>query len=295
VTSTTPALPRPRDPISDLALKVLGGAVAGIGTLGFVTAVGGAITYVRFGRAGLAAEQAVAVQPKAVLLTLGAEALVPLAVVIVFGIALFFLVDKTWRAAGSMMAPERVRRMRSSRTVIVSSGLSGGVGALIYYVLAVKFSFNTGSIWVIVDIVVAMIFWMVLATRINGFPARAAALAVLLALLATAIGLSRTYSAPKVRGAAVVLGTSGKVVSGLFVAETPGLVYLGEVTPSATDGDLPRRGSGSILALDRKEVTTIVLGANQGLSTALRDADLMAAALRRDPSGASIAAALAAG
>jgi hypothetical protein len=291
---TTPApIPRPRDPVSDLALKVVGASVAGIGTLGFVTGVGGAVTYVRFGRAGLAAEQAVAVQPKAVLLTLGAEALVPLGVVIVFGIALFFLVDKSWRAASGMLMPARVRRMRSTRTIAVTSGLSGGVGALIYYVLAVKFSFNSGSLWVIVDIVVAVVFWMVLATRIHSFPARAAALALLLGLLATAIGLSRTYSAPKVRGAAVVLAKSGKVVSGLYVAETSELVYLGEVTPSSTDHDLPQRGSGSILALDRSAVSTIVLGSNEGLSTALKDAQLMAGALRRDPDGSTIAAALA--
>ncbi len=107
---------RPRDPISDLALKVVGASVAGIGTLGFVTAVGGAVTYVRFARAGLAAEDAVAVQPKAVLLTLGAEVLVPLAGVIVFGIALFFLTDRAWRAASTMIAPTRVRRIRSTRT-----------------------------------------------------------------------------------------------------------------------------------------------------------------------------------
>jgi len=293
VSSTPPPGSRPRDPKSDLALKVVGASVAGIGTLGFVTGIGGAVTYVRFGRAGLAAEQAVAVQPKAVLLTLGAEALVPLGVVIVFGIALFFLVDRSWRMAGSMIAPERVRTMRSAQTIAVSSGLSGGVGALIYYVLAVKFSFNTGSIWVVVDIVVAVVFWMVLATRIDGFPARAAALAILLALLATAIGLSRTYSAPKVRGAAVVLGKSGKVVSGLFVAETRELVYLGEVTPSSADGNLPRRNSGSILALDRAEVTTLVLGSNQGLSTALKDAQAMAGALQREPDGSTVAAALA--
>jgi len=293
VSSTPPPGPRPRDPISDLALKVVGASVAGIGTLGFVTAVGGAVTYVRFGRAGLAAEQAVAVQPKAVLLTLGAEALVPLALVIVFGIALFFLVDKTWRSAVSMIAPERIRKMPSSRAIIVSSGLSGGVGAFVYYVLAVQFSFNTGSIWVIVDILVAVILWMVLATRIQSFGARAVSLALLLALLATAIGLSRTYNAPKVRGAAVVLGKSGKVIAGLFVAATSELVYLGEVTPSPTDGDLPRRGSGSIVALDRRDVTTIVLGSNQGLSTALRDAQLMADALKRDPAGSLIAPALA--
>lgn len=293
MSGTPPPGHRPRDPVADLALKVVGASVAGIGTLGFVTGVGGAVTYVRFGRAGLAAEQAVAVQPKAVLLTLGAEALVPLAVVIVFGVALFFTVEKAWRATSQMIAPERVRRMRSSRTIIVTSGLSGGVGALIYYVLAVRFSFNGGSIWVVVDIAVAVVFWMILATRIHSFPARVVALAVLLGLLATAIGLSRTYSAPKVRGAAVVLGKSGKVVSGLFVAETSELVYLGEVTPSTADGDLPRRGSGSIVALDRHEVTTIVLGSNQGLSTALKDAQLMAGALRRDPDGSTIAAALA--
>lgn len=61
----------------DLVLKVLGAVGAGIGILGFVTLFGGAILWVRANEAGLPANEAVAVVPRAVLVTTGASFLVP--------------------------------------------------------------------------------------------------------------------------------------------------------------------------------------------------------------------------
>ncbi|MGH2878724.1 MAG: hypothetical protein ACRDK4_03835 [Solirubrobacteraceae bacterium] len=61
----------------DLVLKVLGAVGAGIGIIGFVTLFGGAILWVRANEAGLPANEAVAVVPRAVLVTTGASFLVP--------------------------------------------------------------------------------------------------------------------------------------------------------------------------------------------------------------------------
>ena len=267
------ASPAP-DSSRDLALKVLGAGAAGVGTLGLITGVGGAIMFERFSQAGLPAEQAVAVQPKTVLLAVGAEALIPLATTMLLVVAVYWILAKR-----------------------VSTGLfavAAGAGAVLYYLLVVSFSLNF-HVLVPVLIATAVVcgLWTLLAAQTSSIGARALILALATALLGCAIGLIRTVDAPKVRGAVVMLKNPPKVVAGIYVAETGEQIYLGQVELADSYDEAPKAGSGAIIELSRKDISTVVLASNQGLPTALRQAGLMATALTEEPDGTSVAARLA--
>lgn len=103
-----PAVPaEPKGP-SDLILKVLGVVATGIGILGFVTFVGGAILWIRADSAGLPATEAVAIIPNSVLVTTGATFLVPAVLTVVAVIAAIFLIYLFFRLP--RVARERARR-----------------------------------------------------------------------------------------------------------------------------------------------------------------------------------------
>ncbi len=76
----------------DLVLKVLGAIGTGIGILGFVTLFGGAILWIRAEEAGLPANDAVSVIPNNVLVTTGANFLVPAVLLALSAVALIFTV-----------------------------------------------------------------------------------------------------------------------------------------------------------------------------------------------------------
>jgi hypothetical protein len=267
----------PKDGASDLALKALGAGAAGLGSLGLVTGVGGAIMFERFSQAGIPAEQAVAVQPRTVLLAVGAEALIPMAS------AMLLLVAVYWIAAKRLKIPSEL------------FALAAGAGAIVYYLAVVELHFKLDVLGLVVLVTaIACGLWTMLANLTPSIGWRAILLGILTALLASAIGLIRTIDAPKVRGAVVVLTTKpSKVVAGLFIAQTSEQVYLGQVALARPGRDTPKAGSGSIIALSRSEVSTVALSANEGLAAALTQAGLMAQALKEEPDGSLLATRLA--
>jgi hypothetical protein len=248
-----------------------------VGALGLVTAVGGAIMFERFSQAGLPAEQAVAVQPKTVLLAVGAEALVPLAVGMLLLLAIYWILAKTrWGISTNLFA------------------LFAGIGAVLYYLVVVSFSVKVSVLLSVVGVsVVGCGLWALLARLTQSLTARALILAVVTILLGGAIGLIRTADAPKVRGAVVVMGKPGKVVAGIYVAETSDQVFIGQVQLANSYSVEPKLGTGAIIALNRADISTLAFASNEGLPTALRQARLMAASLRVEPDGTLLAAALA--
>jgi hypothetical protein len=60
-----------------LVLSVVGAIATGIGVIGFVTVVGGAIMWIRFDKAGIPADKAVAVIPRSELVVVGLYTLIP--------------------------------------------------------------------------------------------------------------------------------------------------------------------------------------------------------------------------
>jgi hypothetical protein len=268
--------PAQKDGASDLALKALGAGAAGLGTLGLVAGVGGAIMFERFSQANLPAEQAVAVQPRTVLLAVGAEALIPMVTAMLLVVALY------WIAAMRLKIPSRF------------FAVAAGFGVIAYYLVVVDFSFKLHVLALVVLVtVVACGLWTMLAGLTSSIGARALVLAILTALLASAIGLIRTVDAPKLRAAVVVLTKPSKIVGGIFVAQTSEQVFLGQVALAKAGSDDPKPGSGSIVGINRSEISTIALADNTGLATALGQASMMVAALEEEPDGASLATKLA--
>jgi hypothetical protein len=266
-----PTSPAPQG-VSELVVKALGAGVAGIGGLGLIAGVGGAIMFERFSQAGLPAEQAVAAQPKTVLLAVGAEALIPLAATMLLLVAIYWVLAQRLPIPTSLFA------------------VVAGLGAILYYLFVVSFSFKLHVLLEVIGVtVVACALWALLAGLTSSIAVRALILAVITALLGCAIALIRTIDAPKVRGAVVVLAKSDKVVDGLYVAETSEQVYIGQVALANSHDDRPKLGSGAIVALNRAEVSAVAFSSNQGLATALRQASLMAKALREEPDGDSLA------
>jgi hypothetical protein len=274
-TPQTSAPPAPQG-ASELVVKALGAGAAGIGGLGLITGVGGAIMFERFSQAGLTAEQAVAVQPKTVLLAVGAEALIPLATTMLLLVAIYLILARRLPIPTGFFA------------------VAAGLGAVLYYLFVVSFSFKLHVLLeVVAATAVACALWALLAGPISSITVRALILAVITALLGCTIALIRTMDAPKVRGAVVVLAKSDKVVAGLYVAETSEQIYLGQVALANSYNDQPKLGSGAIIALNRTEVSAVAFSSNQGLATALRQASLMAKALKEESDGSSLAARLA--
>jgi hypothetical protein len=172
--------------------------------------------------------------------------------------------------------------------------VAAALGAILYYLFVVSFSVKLDVLLEVIAVTcVAWALWALLAGPTSSLPIRALILAVITALLGCAIALIRTIDAPKVRGAVVVLAKSDKVVAGLYVAETSEQIYLGQVALANSYNEQPKPGSGAIIALNRAEVSAVAFSSNQGLPTALRQASLMARALKEESDGGSLAARLA--
>jgi len=92
------AVPKPESSATDLVLRVLGAIGTGIGVLGFVTFFGAAILWVRTDKAELPATEAVAVIPRNVLISTGAQFLFPALLYAVGVVAVVFLVHFGFQA-----------------------------------------------------------------------------------------------------------------------------------------------------------------------------------------------------
>jgi F0F1-type ATP synthase membrane subunit b/b' len=104
----------------DLVLKVLGAIGTGVGVLGFVAFFGGAILWLRVERAGLPANDAIAQVPKSVLITTGANFLVPaflialLAVLAIFAVYLLANLPRQKSVRGATQEVETLRDQADS-------------------------------------------------------------------------------------------------------------------------------------------------------------------------------------
>lgn len=119
-----PAAHNQQSTVPDLVVRVGTAIVGGLGVVGLGTFVGGAILFMRFQAAGLPTEEAVSVVPKSVLLTIGAEVLVPLT----FALVLAFVVV---RALVMHFGEMNVRNSQVSQGLL---GLAFVIpGVVVYY------------------------------------------------------------------------------------------------------------------------------------------------------------------
>jgi len=89
IPAVPPPVSKPESSPTDVVFRVLGAIGTGIGILGFVTFFGGAILWVRADKAELPATEAVAVIPRSVLISTGAQFLFP---ALLYAVGLFALV-----------------------------------------------------------------------------------------------------------------------------------------------------------------------------------------------------------
>jgi hypothetical protein len=101
--------------VPGLLMKVAGAIGAGIGVVGFVTFFGGAIVWLRAREAGIPPDEAVAVVPKNVLVTMGASYLVPASLIALGAVAVLLFIHGALRAPSWIGATSKRREARKLR------------------------------------------------------------------------------------------------------------------------------------------------------------------------------------
>jgi hypothetical protein len=255
----------PSPNFADLGVKVLGAVAAGVGVLGFVTLVGGAILHAQLSAAGLPSDQAVSALPQSTLLVVGARLLVPLLSVVALFLSVLWLIENTPRLPG---AP-------GVRSVGVAGLLGLGVigaeidtarahGAALYYILPI-----------FVAVVLGVGIWFFGIRGRDDFRLFAILTTIGATLFVSAGGYAISYLAPTVRPVAVAR-TSGPPVVGIYAAANGSEVEVGEVCQQRRGSNGGSGRSGVLVVIPRSDVQEIVLGTNGSLADALaREHDLL--------------------
>lgn len=256
----------------DLIVKAVGAIAAGIGVLGFVTFAGGVILFERLSGAGIPAEPAVAVVPRAELLTIGASNLLPLACIVGLIVVLIWLVVE-------VVKDENNPRWLQRNGVALIAGLAAVGGVLYFGVTADHFPRLANIVLLLIVVaggaVLGVLVWLkmgrLVSDRRMSSAARFGWFAMLVALLVplegAMIGWVQSRESPLVRPAVLYDSATRSVIEGFYIAATGGQVYIAEVHASK-DPDLSLRATGRMLEFPRSEVTRISIGAIQPLGQA---------------------------
>jgi hypothetical protein len=239
---------------------VLAAIAGGIGVIGFVTFVGGAIEYARLRTAGLPAEEAIAVVPTANLIAIGAKTLVP---------AFIFAVSAAALLSAWQLFAERSEKV----TVPTARRRALALAALFAVTELAAFFLDPSTGWRVIATLIGLgllttglVF--VVALRFHQFFWVAATASLAAAVFVASLAYARTRDTLHVRPAAVI--RTGDAITGFFIAETSSQIYLGR---TLIGEDKPR-----ILVLAKDEISDVALGPL--LSPA--DAYLRAQALARE-------------
>src|SRR3954468_9297828 len=114
---------------------VLAFIAAGIGVIGFVTFVGGAVVWARLNAAGFPAAPALGVFPSQDLLVIGAETLVPQVIVALVVVVALAVVYAVVRGITHIVNKELSGRIRSKEAALLA-GEAGWVGMFVFLMLA---------------------------------------------------------------------------------------------------------------------------------------------------------------
>lgn len=284
--------------IQQFALAVIGAAVAGIGSLGFVTAVGGMIVEARFRGAGVPSEVSASLESRGYLLAVGGEVLAATVLVAASLVGLVHLWPLfepgnrwRWRAIEALIdgkAPwswfSRWRWGWLSRWRCFFMGLL--TLSLVDYLVWAEF--ETGAAtqrWILLAMVGVAVVGSATATNLAKLarserdPRAPRLLAIrLLGLFAvvTLVGgiaaAGGNLSDPKIRPAAVLLlDNPPRVISGIYVSQTSDRVYIAEAVEQKASHDLGNRPRGRLLELPRAHVERLLIGTSQSLGDALHE------------------------
>jgi hypothetical protein len=228
---------------------VLGAIAGGIGVLGFVTFIGGAIEFARLDAAGLPAEEAVAVVPTQNLVVIGAGALVPAIGVAFAATAALFV----WFVRVGTL--ERIRHTAKRRARAVA-GILFVSEFVAYIVLAGNGLVEGVSFLVLTGFTVTITYHLALITE------RFVWLAVptFLSLGVFLIGLNvvHAYDSEEVRPAAVLRDGDAAFI-GFFVAHTGDRVYLARLDFNQRGTEFDRDRS-RIVVFENDQITDVAFG-----------------------------------
>ncbi len=266
-----------RNPFTETALTLIGAGAAGIGVLGLVAGVGGAIMYARFSQAGLPAEQAVAAQPRGVLVAVGAETLIPMAGTVLVALTIYAVLSWLVRKRIGAWTIGHLRILHPDGAIAVIWALGAACAVIFYYAESAN-RVPYHSVLAVAGVAVgASLIWVMVTDLGVPLAIRFVVLAVLTAVVAGWIGWIRTEDNPTLRSAAVLFDhpsgartTTLRVSEGLFVAETSDRIYLAE----------PGLADGSLLVFDLRDVAAVAFSSNEPVPIALKNETVLVSALR---------------
>jgi hypothetical protein len=250
---------------------VLGAIATGIGVLGFVTFVGGAIEYARLDSAGLPGEEALAVIPTSNLVVIGASALVPAVIAALAATAAFYLWHHFSFTRVAKILPD---------PLLVSEATEGGqqtkappppalptrpLGLIVTIAVAEFVAFLlTHDGWgesqlLVVALLGSFTLMMsaVIAAQTNRIWLLGITAGLSVALFVGALAYARERDSSQVRPAAVIRQNQ-KASIGFFIAQTSDRVYLGRMvfTP---DQRVPG-GEPRMLVFSNDQITDVAVG-----------------------------------
>jgi len=264
---------------------ILGAIGTGIGVLGLVTFVGGAVMWGRFAAQGIAAEEALGIIPSQSLVVVGASTLVPAVIAALLATIVVFIGRTVLAYRGELVSPDQGSLVDSQKR-----GLRAIAMAVLVLIAEVgvfgralpSASFRLLVVFIVVGLL-AVVVVACIAYTTGGFVYLAAGTFVAVALFSGAVDYARARGNSDVRGAAVVRDHK-KAVIGFYIAEGSGRVYLGRieferdpngaVLTDEIDGEQSR-----IVAISKSEITDIAIGPPQAPPAAALQADELASEL----------------
>jgi hypothetical protein len=272
----------------------LGALASGIGLVGFVTFVGGAIEWARFDGVGLPAEEALSVVPTANLLVIGARTVVFAAGLALFAVGLLYLFRKLLGPRDERFG-ERGKELVEAHGDTVRGLIMGGavfVAEVVAFVVVLgEASFKQCLLFAALGGFLALVT-LAIATETNRFLYLAATVFVALSVFLGGTRFADALNASEVRAAAVVRQNK-KATVGFFIAESASRVYLGRIPLKTRDGAPTNEideGSQRIIAIDRAQVTDLAIGPPKEPRAALAQARSLADELceTQIPDGADV-------
>lgn len=241
--SRPPAPPAPEvlEPTPRLRLALeFAGAAAGLTV--FVAFVGGAILWVRFNALGLPADQALALLPRSILVTIGAGALAPALIAgaaVAFGISLLKPLDGAGQPRCHFAFLLRLFVLLEVFLLVWVYEIDLLPWTLVLTVTAIA---GASAVWGA-------------AKRMNGYRPAAWTFLAVFALVGAANSFVRTDSTPKIEPAAVLLEKPDEGLAGFYIGQTSDRVYLAPLTDGANAA--LGRDLDSMLELPRERVLAL--------------------------------------
>jgi hypothetical protein len=254
---------------------------SGIGVIGFVTFMGGTIVWARVRAAGLPAAPTLGVFPKQDLLVIGAETLVPMFLTALLGVAILAIGYAIVRALLIRYGPHGHRllnhelRYRAGEETRLAT-----VGMFLFVLLALAVPLVGAydnlslkeAIAASAGVLVGAMVAAAVASSTRRFVYLATTTFVLSAIFLGFLAYWRAGHEELIRGAAIIRDNK-KAVTGIYVAEGSGRVYLALLN---LDGGKIDKSKSRLVGIAKSQVTDIAIADRKTPQGALDQATAMA-------------------